>query len=113
MPRLEEKDRKRSRKDRHDIMLFHGIRKYVNHALVNAGCNVIARDLLIGHAAPGLEGSYLRPTEEELLAEFVKAIPTLSLTHNHIYNEHNSKHALTINQPDNQLLKCYNIWGSK
>jgi hypothetical protein len=32
-------------------------------------------------------------------------------THNHIYNEHNSKHALTINQPDNQLLKCYNIWG--
>ena len=25
----------------------------------------------------------------------------------------NSMHALTINQPDNQLLKCYNIWGSK
>jgi hypothetical protein len=31
-------------------------------------------------AAPGLEGSYLRLTEEELLAEFVKAIPALSLS---------------------------------
>ena len=39
-------------------MLFYGIRKYVNHALLNAGCNMIAKELLIGHAAPGLEGSY-------------------------------------------------------
>jgi site-specific recombinase XerD len=76
----EEGRKKRRRQDRHDIMLFHGIRKYVNHALVNAGCNMIAKELLIGHAAPGLEGSYLRPTEEELLAEFVKAIPALSLS---------------------------------
>jgi hypothetical protein len=76
----EEGRKKRRRQDRHDIMLFHGIRKYVNHALVNAGCNVIAKELLIGHAAPGLEGSYLRPTEGELLTEFVKAIPALSLS---------------------------------
>jgi hypothetical protein len=34
----------------------------------------------------------------------------LPLTQPYIMN--NSKHALTINQPDNQL-KCYNIWGSK
>jgi hypothetical protein len=72
--------KKRRRQDRHDIMLFHDIRKYVNHALVNAGCNVIAKELLIGHAAPGLEGSYLRPTQSELLTEFVKAIPALSLS---------------------------------
>jgi hypothetical protein len=76
----EEGRKKRRRQDRHDIMLFHGIRKYVNHALVNAGCNMIAKELLIGHAAPGLEGSYLRPTEGELLTEFVKAIPALSLS---------------------------------
>lgn len=68
------------KKPRQDIMLLHGIRKYVNHALVNAGCNVIAKELLIGHAAPGLEGSYLRPTESELLTEFVRAIPALSLS---------------------------------
>jgi hypothetical protein len=74
------KQKEGTRQARHDIMLFHGIRKYVNHALVNAGCNVIAKELLIGHAAPGLEGSYLRPTEGELLTEFVKAIPALSLS---------------------------------
>jgi hypothetical protein len=75
-----EEEGRRRRQDRHDIMLFHGIRKYVNHALVNAGCNMIAKELLIGHAVPSLEGSYLKPTETELLSEFVKAIPALSLS---------------------------------
>jgi hypothetical protein len=79
-PKEKKKEEGRKRQDRHDIMLFHGIRKYVNHALVNAGCNMIAKELLIGHAAPGLEGSYLKPTETELLSEFVKAIPALSLS---------------------------------
>jgi site-specific recombinase XerC len=78
--RPKEKKEGKKRQVRHDVMLLHGVRKYVNHALVNAGCNVIAKELLIGHAAPGLEGSYLRPTEEELLAEFVKGIPALSLS---------------------------------
>ena len=72
--------RKSRRYDRQDVMLLHGIRKYCNHAMVNSGVNVIAKELLIGHAAPGLEGSYLRPTESELLTEFVKAIPALSLS---------------------------------
>jgi site-specific recombinase XerC len=78
--RPKEKKEGKKRQVRHDVMLLHGVRKYVNHALVNAGCNVIAKELLIGHAAPGLEGSYLRPTEEELLAEFVKGILALSLS---------------------------------
>jgi hypothetical protein len=77
------KQKEGTRQARHDIMLFHGIRKYVNHALVNAGCDIIAKELLIGHSAPGLEGSYLRLTENELLAEFVKAIPALSLSQEH------------------------------
>lgn len=33
----------------------------------------------MGHSPPGLEGSYLKPTEEELLSEFVKVIPYLTL----------------------------------
>ena len=41
---------------------------------------MIAKELLIGHAAPSLEGSYLKPTETELLSEFVKTIPALSLS---------------------------------
>jgi hypothetical protein len=77
------KEKAGKRQDRHDIMLFHGIRKYVNHALVNAGCDVIAKELLIGHSPPGLEGSYLRLTENELLIQFLKAVPMLSLSQEH------------------------------
>lgn len=73
------KKKEGKRQDRHEVMLFHGIRKYVNHAYVNAGSEVIKKELLIGHAPPGLEGSYLRPTEDELLTEFVKVIPHLTL----------------------------------
>jgi hypothetical protein len=38
--------------------------------------------------------------------------PAAAYTHKTIYIMNNSKHALTINQPDNQLLKCYNKNGS-
>jgi len=76
----EQQGRRRKRQDRHDIMLFHGVRKYVNHTMVNAGVDTIAKELLIGHAPPGLESSYLRLTEAELLRQFVKAIPALSLS---------------------------------
>jgi hypothetical protein len=77
------KEKEGKRQDRHDIMLFHGIRKYVNHSLVNSGCDVIAKELLIGHSPPGLEGSYLRLTENELLIQFLKAVPMLSLSQEH------------------------------
>jgi hypothetical protein len=77
------KEKAGKRQDRYDIMLFHGIRKYVNHALVNAGCDVIAKELLMGHSPPGLEGSYLRLTENELLIQFLKAVLMLSLSQEH------------------------------
>ena len=67
------------RQDRHDVMIFHGIRKFVNPAYVNAGEEPIKKELLIGHSPLGLEGSYLRPTEDELLTESVKVIPSVTL----------------------------------
>ncbi|HEV8404502.1 MAG TPA: hypothetical protein VGQ13_01220 [Nitrososphaera sp.] len=73
------KKKEGERQDRHEVMLFHGIRKFVNHAYVNAGAEPIKKELLIGHSPPGLEGSYLRPTEDELLTEFVKVIQDLTL----------------------------------
>lgn len=70
---------KDSHTKRHDVMLFHGIRKYVNHAYVNAKCGPIHTELLLGHRV-GLQHNYLRPTEDEMLMEWLKAVPTLSLT---------------------------------
>lgn len=69
---------KENRQKRHEVMLFHGIRKYVNHAMVNAKVEPIKKEMLLGHTV-GLEEHYLRPTENELLTEFVKAKPNLSL----------------------------------
>jgi len=65
--------------ERKEVMLFHGIRKYVNHAYVKARVEPAKKELLMGRAAPGREKEYLRATEEELLAEFVRAIPLLTL----------------------------------
>jgi hypothetical protein len=95
--------RKSRRYDRQDVMLLHGIRKYVNHSMVNSGVNVIAKELLIGHAAPGLEGSYLRPTESELLTEFVKAIPALSLSQEAELVQETER--LRIEAADTQMLR--------
>jgi site-specific recombinase XerD len=73
------KEKEGARQDRHEVMLFHGVRKFVNHQYVNAGVEPIKKEALIGHRPPGLEGSYLRPTEDELLTEFVKVIPYITL----------------------------------
>jgi len=73
------KEKMGKRQDRHEVMLFHGIRKFVNHAYVNTGTEPIKKELLIGHSPPGLEGSYLRPTEDELLTELVKVVPYVTL----------------------------------
>jgi hypothetical protein len=98
------KEKAGKRQDRHDIMLFHGIRKYVNHSLVNSGCDVIAKELLIGHSPPGLEGSYLRLTENELLIQFLKAIPALSLSQEHELREQVEE--LRIEVADLNVLKA-------
>ena len=104
--RPKKKEGKR-RQDRHELMLFHGIRKYVNHALVNSGVDVIAKELLIGHSPPGLEGSYLRLTEAELLRQFLKAVPALSLSQEHELREQVDQ--LRIEVADIDVLKvAYN-----
>jgi hypothetical protein len=46
-----------------------------------------------------------RQSRQALLAKVLfSSPPAAAYKHNH--NEHNSKHALTINQPDNNQLKC-------
>jgi hypothetical protein len=98
------KEKEGKRQSRHELMLFHGIRKYVNHALLNSGVDVIAKELLIGHSPPGLEGSYLRLTEAELLRQFLKAVPALSLSQEHELREQVDQ--LRIEVADMNVLKA-------
>lgn len=64
---------------RKDVMILHSMRKYCNTHLVKAGLNSIIKEMLIGHSVK-LDDAYFRPTEEELLKEYVKAIPFLILS---------------------------------
>jgi len=64
---------------RHEVMLFHGFRKYVNTQMIRAGVKPVIKEMLLGHGT-GLEDSYYRPTEEEILREYLKAIGVLTIS---------------------------------
>jgi hypothetical protein len=96
-----------TRQSRHDVMLFHGIRKYCNHAFLDSGVDVVAKELMLGHAAPGLEGSYLRLTENELLSQFVRAISALSLSQESELKQQVDQ--LRIEVADMNALKAYQM----
>ncbi len=68
----------RGNKSRHEVPILHGIRMWWNGQMVQANCNVALKEQLIGHK-PLLEGSYLKPTDDQLLFEAMKAWPFLTM----------------------------------
>ncbi len=64
---------------RHRVARFHSFRKHYNTCLAKAGVKPALKEVLMGHYV-GLESSYLRPTEDELLTEFIKAIDLLTIS---------------------------------
>ena len=65
---------------RKDIMLAHGFRKFFNTQLVKARINPLIKELLMGHLNHvGLESSYYRPQDEDIQAEYEKAIDALTI----------------------------------
>ena len=67
-----------SKYKRHPKATFHAFRKYFNTCLVNADVNVTIKEVLIGHSV-GLDDSYFRPTEKQLLTEYLKAVNELTI----------------------------------
>ena len=63
---------------RHPKAGFHAFRKYFNTCLVNADVNVTIKEMLMGHSV-GLDDSYFRPTEKQLLTEYLKAVNELTI----------------------------------
>lgn len=64
--------------NKHDVMLVHGFRKFFNTQLVTARTNPLVKELLMGHKV-GLEQNYYRPLEEDVQAEYEKAIDALTI----------------------------------
>jgi integrase len=63
---------------RTEIMRAHGLRKFFDTNLVRAVVHAIKIDALMGHKR-GIQSSYFRPSDDELLEEYVKAIDLLTI----------------------------------
>jgi integrase len=56
----------------------HGFRKFFKTRMEMSGVKPIITELLMGHAI-GVSNSYMKPTETELIEEYTKAIPNISI----------------------------------
>jgi len=98
--------------ERHQVMANHGYRKFFNSKLNEAGVKPILKEKMMGHKA-GLEASYLRPSENELLNEFLKAMPLLTISDAEEWKAKAAKLQLTIDERLKDLqaqLDAVNQW---
>jgi len=63
---------------RKQIPIFHGFRKFFTKQLVDSKLNPEIREMLLGHKI-GLTSVYYRPTQEDMLNEYVKAVDLLTI----------------------------------
>jgi integrase len=64
-------------KTRHEFKAAHGFRKYFKTRAEQV-MNRLNVEYLLGHSI-GLNSNYYRPTEQELLTDFLKAVPSLTI----------------------------------
>jgi hypothetical protein len=67
-------------KRRHEFQADHGFRKWFKTRCELSGMKSINVETLMGHSI-GIQDSYYRATQEELLQEYVKALPFLSINY--------------------------------
>ena len=68
---------RRDKKRRHEFSV-HSYRKYFKTKSEIAGMKPAAVEMLMGHSL-GISDSYFKPTEEELLTEYLKVVDALSI----------------------------------
>jgi integrase len=66
------------KRNRYEFQTDHGLRKWFKTRCEIAGMKGINIEKLMGHSI-GISDSYYRATENELLDDFLKAIPFLTL----------------------------------
>ena len=67
-----------NRYKRKQIPIFHGFRKFFTKQLVDSKLNPEIREMLLGHKI-GLASCYYRPTQQEMLNEYLKAVDLLTI----------------------------------
>lgn len=66
------------RRKRKEVARTHGFRKHYTTQMVNSKVNPEIREMLLGHKI-GLASCYYRPTQDEMYAEYQKAIDHLTI----------------------------------
>ena len=61
------------------VPLLHGFRKFTTKQLVDSNVKAEIREMLLGHKI-GLTSVYYKPTEQEMLNEYLKAVPLLTIS---------------------------------
>jgi integrase len=61
-----------------EIKMFHGFRKFTNTMMIQSDMKVAAKEMLLGHSI-GLDDRYYRPTPQQLLDEYLKAVDLLTI----------------------------------
>jgi integrase len=74
---LREIDHHNPRK-RKEVAMFHGFRKFFTKQLVDSKLNPEIREMLLGHKI-GIASAYYKPTEQEMLNEYSKAVNLLTI----------------------------------
>jgi integrase len=64
---------------RKETPLLHAYRKFFTKQLVDSNVKAEIREMLLGHKI-GLAGVYYKPTEQDLLNEYYKAVPLLTIS---------------------------------
>jgi integrase len=63
---------------RKEVAIFNGFRKFANTNFVRAKVNPAVKEMLMGHSIE-LDDNYYRPSQEEVLSEYVKAVDMLTI----------------------------------
>ena len=63
---------------RKQVPVMHGFRKFFTKQLVDSKLNPEIREMLLGHKI-GLASAYYKPTEQEMLNEYLKAVDLLTI----------------------------------
>lgn len=65
-------------RERKPVPLAHGFRKFFTTQLINSKVNPEIREMPLGHSI-GLASAYYKPTEDEMLDEYMKAADNLTI----------------------------------
>jgi DNA mismatch repair ATPase MutS len=72
-------------------MTSHGLRKFFFNQCEKANLNYTTLQLLAGHKLRKVDRSYKKSTEEDMLAEYVRAIPFLTIDQTQRLKQENQK----------------------